>query len=323
VSANPRGGAPAVQPELAAAAEWLVIIRSGEASETERQQFEHWLQSSPSHLAACRSLEQTFLRLPDGLSVGGDAVRGLLLQPNGRRAFMRRSLAVALTVTGSAAWVANGHYPLGELGADLATATGQQRTVELPDGTVLRLCARTAVDRDDGGVRLRLGALALDCAGTAPQVVAAAGARMVVTGPGRAFATQLESGGVLLGVVDAVAQVVSANGSRQWLGGTGAGAPTLLEAGADGSLSLRQAKGGETAWLVGMIEAHDERLDELVAGLRRFDQGLILVSEAVAGLRLSGRYSLHRLDDTFAAMADTAPVSIRRVPGVLTLIDKA
>jgi len=309
--------------ELAAAAEWLVIIRSGEASVTEQRAFENWLQSSPSNVAACRSLEQTFLRLPEGLGMGGDAVRDVLLRPSGRRAFMRQAFGFALVAAGGATFFANGRYPLSQLGADVATATGERRDIELPDGAMLRLCARSAVDRYDESIRLRLGALALDGAMRSKYTIEVAGARMEVSGPGRSFATRLESGQAMFGVVDAHAVVVSADGTGQILEPSSERLPNLVIASKNGVLVADRANGGETAWVDGMLEVHEKRLDEVVVGLRRFDHGLIILSDSVRDLRVSGRFSLDRLSDTFAVLAETLPISVRRVPGVVTMIDKA
>ena len=64
------------------------------------------------------------------------------------------------------------------------------------------------------------------------------------------------------------------------------------------------------AWSDGVISAHNMRLDDFLAELSRYRNGLVRCSEAVAGLRVSGTYQLDDTDQVLTLVAQALSVNI-------------
>lgn len=172
-----------------AAIDWLVLMRSGAATATERRELEEWLARSPDH-------QRAWL----GLAGRVDAAFAPAREVNQRHPGQADALASALV--GSAAWsrrrrrllqgalavggmgVATGllidrQIPLGDLLSDWQTGTGERRDIELADGSRLLLNARSAADSAmtdaHRGLRLWRGEVIVDAvAGARPFVLAGA-----------------------------------------------------------------------------------------------------------------------------------------------------
>src|SRR5690606_25232962 len=128
------------QAILDEAADWLVLLQSGEATDHDQAKLAHWRERSPAHEAAWQRAEgvlDTFRKVPP--KHGRDTLPRL---PNPGRRQMLALLALAV----AGAWLAWRHTPWQEWTADLRTATGEQKTVTLADGTHLVLNTATAVD---------------------------------------------------------------------------------------------------------------------------------------------------------------------------------
>lgn len=298
---------------LEAAAEWLVTLRSGDASDSDVAAFESWLQSSPSHIAACRSVEQTFLRLPGPGMTGGDAVRDVLLRPSGRRAFLRQTLAWgAVGGLGLLTYAGRVYRPLA-FGATAATVTGRRQSLALADIGVVHLDAQTAIDREGQGLVLRTGAVAIDTAGSPA----------VTLRHGETLATMHGSGRLALNLVDDRVLISSSGPSVVVRSGADSVVigPTERALLLPSGVLVRQArKGGETSWISGILECHDEQLVMLVAHLRRYMTDVIVLADSARDLRLSGRFSLDRPAETLATLAQSLPITLRRIAGVVTVI---
>ncbi|MCZ7253148.1 iron dicitrate transport regulator FecR, partial [Salmonella enterica] len=64
------------------------------------------------------------------------------------------------------------------------------------------------------------------------------------------------------------------------------------------------------AWSDGVISAHNMRLDDFLAELSRYRNGLVRCSEAVAGLRVSGTYQLDDTDQVLNLVAQSLAVNV-------------
>lgn len=137
------------------AAEWLVLLQCGEATERDHLRLAQWRSRSPAHDAVWQRAEEvlaTFRRVPPQL--GRDTMSQL--RPNRRQALRLGLLAIAMP----AAWLALRHAPWQEWNADLRTGTGEQKTISLADGTRLMLNTATAVNVAFNSAERRLKLLA-------------------------------------------------------------------------------------------------------------------------------------------------------------------
>ncbi|HAP26138.1 MAG TPA: iron dicitrate transport regulator FecR, partial [Achromobacter sp.] len=140
---------------------WLLLLRSGKATAQDYNDFLAWRAADPVHENAWQQLTGTlagssFGRLGDVYATGsGDAApaaQSLIPPPPAAivpppRRFLTGALALASTGA-AAAYVGNAFYPLNNVAADAATATGERRRYLLSDGSQLLLDARSRVNLD-------------------------------------------------------------------------------------------------------------------------------------------------------------------------------
>jgi len=301
------------------AADWALAFRYDQPGEAERRAFESWQTSSPAHGAAwaqVQSVFQTFEQVPTEIGKGA-------LQALNRKQSRRRSLQLlgGLFVAGPAAWLAWRQAPVWT--ADIATATGEQRSLALPDGSRLVLNTASAVDiaftASERRLRLRAGEILIE---TQPDP----------TNTDRPF------------LVDSVCGVVQALGTRFSVRKLGEGncrvavfehavavklligESRILQAGeqADfGPLQIEESRPVDAAqalWENGMLLARDMRLGDVVAELARHRPGVLRCDPSVAELRVTGAISLKDTDAALSLLASNLPLQIElRTPYWVTV----
>lgn len=298
---------------LEEAAGWLVRFRSEALSASDHAAFERWRGRSPAHAAAwarAQDMLRSFGQVPPAL--GAQALRGL--DRPGRRQVLRT--VAGLLALGPAAWLAWRELPWREWAADARTAAGEQRRLQLADGTQLILNTATAVDilytADQRVVWLRAGEILLTTGKdpspvlrpfivrTAQGTVQALGTRFLVRDEGRRVRVA-----VFEGAVD--------------IGPAGGGAHRVLQAmqqtvfDAGHVAAATDADAAQASWEHGMLAATNWRLADLVDELARYRRGFLRCDPAVADLRVSGAFPLHDIDAGLRLLEKTLPVRISRV----------
>ncbi|MFT4047739.1 MAG: FecR domain-containing protein [Solimonas sp.] len=304
---------PAPDAELLAeAADWLVCLQSGEASAEDRAAFERWRLRSPRHAAAWQRAEQvlgTFARVPS--AAGGATLRRL---PAMRRRQLLRMLAGAM-IAGPAAWAATRRLPAWT--ADLRTATGEQKSLQLADGTRLVLNTASAVDvaftAGERRLRLLAGEILVT---TGRQDVSPQYRPFIVETPqgtvralGTRFSVRRLDGDATRVAVfaDAVEILTAGSGERRRLA---AGEQTRFgRAGVD---AAQPADPAAAAWEHGMLLVRGMRLADLAAELSRYRSGVIRCHPDVAGLVVSGAFPLRDTDASLRLLEQTLPLRIAR-----------
>ncbi|WHZ22188.1 MAG: hypothetical protein OJF47_001300 [Nitrospira sp.] len=132
-----------------AASGWLVRLESGEATAADRRRFAEWIAADPAHSLAYREAERFWTGLD---TLNKQDVRELdryltdtASAPHkaGHRS-LRRLTAMAATlllVTATGLWLAAAWFPRG----DYHTATGEQQTITLADGSTVQLNTDSAL----------------------------------------------------------------------------------------------------------------------------------------------------------------------------------
>ncbi|WP_346010652.1 FecR domain-containing protein [Pseudomonas sp. WS 5414] len=230
----------------------------------------------------------------------------------------RRTLlkgVVGLGVVAASSWSVRERLLLPQLFSDYHTATGERRQLQLAVGTALQLDTRTTLDLQDRvqGPQLRLnsGRLLLTLGNAAPVRVVTAEARihlaplsqlMVSVGlPGhRGTRVQLLSGSASVSLGQGPGQVL---GPRQQVDIEQRMSPVTPVAAA------------ASAWTQGLLIAERMPLAEVIAELDRYRPGLLRCAAEVAGLRVSGSFSLDQPDASLDLLARTLPIRIQRVMG--------
>lgn len=294
------------------ATQWLVLLRSGQASSEDWRAFAAWRARDLRHQQLCERLETTLevFRVPLAQGVRGEQLqRTLSATGSGRRRLLQGALAGAGVMLG-AGLLANRRVPLEELGADLYTATGQRQRITLDDGSELVLNARSAVDIDFNSqrrlLRLRSGEIQLRVANDRRPLLIASLLGQISSRSGR---LQLRLGAERATAIalDAPLELATLAGERLQLPRRqqvrfdryAFSAPTPLQ-------------GGEGAWVDGLLEVRGQRLGDVIDALRPYRSGVLRIDPAVAGLRVSGLFRLDDSDQALDVLARTLPIRIAR-----------
>jgi len=143
---SPVSSRPVSARVLDAAIAWQLSLDSGDGSAVEQEEFAKWLASDEEHARAWRQLGM----LDQRFSVASGPARAALLQSReGIRRRVRKlgsGLASVVLVCGLVLFAGQRYLPLNYWLADQRTATGEQRTLKLADGTVINLNTHSAID---------------------------------------------------------------------------------------------------------------------------------------------------------------------------------
>lgn len=291
--------------------EWLVLLRSGEASDADVRELARWLSGDPRREATWRRLNGALApfrtaavqRLPKGT-----LARGLLQRSANRRTIIKACLALGTAGAGGL-WVADRFLPIGDLLADLRTDTAERRTYRLADGSSVVLGARTAMETEfDQGHRilnLRHGVVLADVLPDPSRPFIVRTPVMSVGARDGSFVVSYDGSSTTTTVIRAQARIVIAGGGPVDLP---AGRRAWLDRGV---LQHEEADvESETLWTEGVLVVNDRPISYMVDALRPYFPGIIRLHSEVAGLRVTGVF---RLDDPQQAMdmlAQTLPVRV-------------
>lgn len=291
------------------ATRWIVLLRSGQASEADRQAFLAWRARDPRHEQLCLRLERTLgvFQVPIAQGVDGGVLQRALNAPSSRRKVLQRALLGAGLMIGGG-WSLS--PSLESLQADISTGIGQRQTVQLEDGSELLLNAQSAVDvRFDGQRRLlewRGGEGLLHVAGDRRPFILRTSGGEVYARDARVLLRD-RGGECRVGALEAPLQIVTRGGDR-----------LQLQAGQEVSYDryrfglVRAVRSGDSAWVNGLLEVRDSPLSEVIEALRPYRHGVLRLDPAIAGLRVSGLYRLDQSDLVLEALGRTLPIRITR-----------
>lgn len=301
------------------AADWALAFRYDQPGEAERRAFENWQASSSAHGAAwarVQSVFQTFEQVP--AEIGKGALQALSCKQSRRRSLQ---LLGGLFVAGPAAWLAWRQTPAWT--ADIATATGEQRSLALPDGSRLVLNTASAVDvaftASERRLRLRAGEILIetqpDPSNTVRPFLVDSSCGVVQALGTRFSVRKLGDGACRVAVFEHAVALRPLIGESR-----------ILQAGeqADfGPLQIdepRPVDASQALWENGMLLARDMRLGDVIAELARHRPGVLRCDPAVAELRVTGAISLKDTDAALHLLASNLPVQIElRTPYWVTV----
>lgn len=298
MSAQPSAQARQVARE---AAHWLTLLESGGAREADHAELQRWRARSGDHEQAwqkAQALRQRFAQLPGALALAS------LDRPDlGRRTTLKRMLA--LGALAPAGWLAWRQMPIANWSADLRTATGERRSLELPDGTRLQLNTASAVNLDftDGRHQLALvdGEIALDGASelqvqTRDGRLQASGARFCVRQFDHGCLVSVARGTVRLEPVQGMPVTLQA-GQRAGLGASAVGRVEAFD--------TRQPD-----WQQGVLIVENRGLGAVLRELDRYRPGVLRWDPALETLAVTGTFRLEDTDKTLALLAASLPIEL-------------
>ena len=301
-------GKPVSARVLDAAIAWQLSLDS--SSPQDREAFAQWHAADEEHARAWQQLGM----LDQRFNVASGPARAVLLQS--RVSIRRRlrkvgsGLASIVAVIGLALFAGDRYLPLDYWLADQRTATGEQRTLRLADGTLINLNTHSALDVrfDDKQRRIVLqeGEILVETGHNDPRPFIVETREGSMRALGTRFLVRLEDQGTRLSVLkSAVAAHPQATDEEQILR---EGQQVLMRReGLGPTLAL---KPGADAWTRGMLVVDNARLEDLVQELGRYRRGYLGVEPQVADLRITGSFPLHDTDLALAALLPTLPVQV-------------
>lgn len=298
--------------------DWLLLLRSGRATQHDYAKFLAWRNASPQHDNAWQQLTgtlggTTFGRLGDSYPAGYDADLPHLPPAPVSRARRRFLGGAALLAVGgvSAAYVGNLFMPLGSLTSDAATGTAERRRYTLSDGSELLLDARSRVDltynANTRRLKLLAGAVTVAASQHDPRPFTIETTEGMVRSTGSRYMVRQQPHRTLVVAHDGPVDIETLAGARDTLR---AGMGVRFDAVRLGV--PRSELAAQAAWEYGMIDARGQPLAEVVQALRPYYPGALRVSMAAGGLPVSGEYPLDDVDTALRRLQETMPIDVRR-----------
>lgn len=290
------------------ASHWHAELQgAAEHSELETA-WQHWLASNPTNQWAWQRVElmqQQFSTLPKQIAVD-------TLQRASSPSLNRRTVLQGLMFMGGAAslgWSAQQQAP--HWLADHRTSKGQQKHLNLSDGSNLILNTATAVDiRYDNQQRLiylHKGELYLETgADSRPLYVQNKHAKLQALGT--RFTVKQGEHKTKLTVLESVVEIVTQHSQQRQR----VQAQHSVKFDAEKILPSRSADALATEWTRGKLIVDSWPLGKLIHELQRYHTGLIQCDPSIASLRISGAYPINDLETTLEAIRRALPVRINQ-----------
>jgi transmembrane sensor len=295
---------------LGEAADWLVQLHSGSATAADHQAIAQWRSRSIEHAQAWHRAEAL---LGDLRNVPANLAIPTLQRAARKEGLTRRQTLtrLGLLLLAGPVGIASQHLPWQQWSADQRTAVGEQKNLQLPDGSQLLLNTDSAVDiafnLRERRVMLLNGEVLVSTAkdpGTRPFIVETP--QGTARALGTRFCVRTEGSKSLVSVLEG--QVVVTPQLLQQ--------STTVNAGERQSFKLNRLDAPErfdlaaVSWDKGMLLANNMRLDELLGELARYRPGVLRCHPDIAALRVSGAFSLRDTDASLRLLSDTLPLSI-------------
>ncbi|MBP5970550.1 MULTISPECIES: FecR domain-containing protein [Pseudomonas] len=284
-----------------AAAQWLALLESGEATDDDHTRLQHWRSSDHRHENAWQKIQllrRRFIDLPSALAMA------TLDRPDpARRAALKRALGLAALVP--AAWLISRQLPLDAWRADLHTGTGEHSQLQLADGSSLQLNTDSAVNIDLVARQLTLvrGEMALKVPGNSALMINAPYGRISVSRS--EVCLRLSERECRVSVVSGAVQLQPLQGQALMLN---QGQQVSLQASGAGRVAAFDAL--MPGWREGVLMAQNQPLGDFLRELSRYRSGLLRWDPALESLRITGSFRLDNTDQVLSLLAASLPIDV-------------
>ena len=298
---------------LDAAIAWQLCLDCGHGSLVEQAEFEKWYEANEEHARAWQQLGMLDHRFSNASLPARNA---LLNARNGLHQRVRKlgsGLASIVLVCGLALFAGKSYLPIDYWMADQRTATGEQRELQLADGTVINLNTHSAVDvKFDATTRriiLQEGEIMVQTGHGDPRPFIVQTRDGSLRALGTRFLVKRENDGTRLSVLqsrvaahpeDSLDEVTYTEGQQVVMHHNQLGQMVDVNPGAD-------------AWTRGMLVLDNVRLADMVHELNRYQRGHVGVDPQVADLRITGSFPINNVQLALNALQPTLPVKIEQL----------
>lgn len=319
-SINPRLNQHPDQRVVKQAIHWLLRLRNNAGNTTLQQQCEVWRAAHHEHEHAWQRVQSLQQELSANLqAVPGAQVALQTLENSSQRLSRRQALKLlsGVMLMGTAAWLGKDLVGWQQWTADFATATGERRSFQLPDGTRLELNTDSAADLDFSPQRrlisLARGEIMVTCGADSqaanPRPLIVQSRHGLFEGIDARFVIRLEGNCTRLSVTAGHVAIHTPT--------TVGGLPAMVQAGQSYLISHSRAQRAPAldmdvgAWAEGLIVTRNMRLGDFLQEVARYRHGYLGCSSEIADLRLSGVFRLQDTDKLLAILPQTLPVRLR------------
>jgi len=296
---------------------WLLRLRNNHGNARLSHQCDAWRAEHHEHELAWQRVQSLQAELSHNLRAVPGAHVALNTLENSAQGLGRRQALKLLSGTvlmASAAWLAKDTTVWQQWRADYATATGERRGFQLPDGTRIELNTASAVDLDYTAqqrlIKLTRGEIIVTCGGNDEGATfnrpLRVQSRHGIYEPIKArFILRQDSNCTRLTVSSGSVAIRSGATSVEAL----AGQTYLID-----HHQVRPAPPLDMdvgAWADGLIVTRNMRLGDFLNEVGRYRQGFVTCAPQVADLRLSGVFRLEDTDTLLSILPQTLPVQLR------------
>ncbi|WP_202371293.1 FecR domain-containing protein [Pseudomonas sp. MWU318] len=296
---------------------WLLRLRNNHGNARLSHQCDAWRAEHHEHELAWQRVQSLQAELSHNLrAVPGAQVAFNTLENSAQGLGRRQALKLlsGAVLMGSAAWLAKDTSVWQQWRADYATATGERRGFQLPDGTRIELNTASAVDLDYTAqqrlIKLTRGEIIVTCGGNDE---GAAFNRPLRVQSRHGIYEPIKARFILRQDSDCTRLTVSSGSVAIRSGATSvealAGQTYLID-----HHQVRPAPPLDMdvgAWVDGLIVTRNMRLGDFLNEVGRYRQGFVTCAPQVADLRLSGVFRLEDTDKLLAILPQTLPVQLR------------
>lgn len=296
---------------------WLLRLRNNHGNTRLSHQCDAWRAEHHEHELAWQRVQSLQAELSHNLRAVPGAQVAFNTLENSAQGLGRRQALKLLSGTvlmASAAWLAKDTSIWQQWRADYATATGERRGFQLPDGTRIELNTASAVDLDYTAqrrlIKLTRGEVIVTCGGNDE---GAAFNRPLRVQSRHGRYEPIKARFILRQDSDCTRLTVSSGSVAIRSGGTSvealAGQTYLID-----HHHVRLAPPPDMdvgAWADGLIVTRNMRLGDFLNEVGRYRHGFVTCAPQVADLRLSGVFRLADTDKLLAILPQTLPVQLR------------
>lgn len=313
---------PSIDPLiLGEAADWMVQLQSGSATEEDRRAIAQWQTRSAQHAQAwqrAQAILGDFNSVP--AAIAGDALKRIGRKPS----LGRRQALGLLLLAGPATWLAWQQKPWQAWTADQHTAVGEQRHLTLPDGTRLLINTASALNIVFNDQVRRVELLQGEVMITTAKDPAPSHRPFSVQtrhGSARALGTHFS-----VRVGEHSSRVAVIEGAVEMLP-VHAAQGVILKAGeqsafgSDSVAAVAPLEHAALTWEHGMLLAQQMRLADLLDELGRYRRGVLRCHASVAGLSVSGAFPLRDSDASLRLLQETLPVTVSSLSGYWVTVE--
>ncbi len=309
------------------AIDWVLRLKSGQATGADRQQAEEWRNRSPAHQNAYLEAEQLWQDM--GLALQAKQNRqnpqqsAITSSPPNRLSQWHYGLTAAMLLLAVA--LPFSQYPDRWL-SDYSTTIGEQKNITLADGSRILLNTGTAIDIDfqpnGRRITLRHGQALFTVAADPKRPFEVATETALTKALGTVFEVKDEGQDTRVTVQEHAVGVKGINDKDY--------APAArIEAGQQAVYNAGQGLGAITpvditqnsAWQRGKLIFKNQPFQTVVAELDRYYPGrLLIVNNKLATLRVTGVFPANDTTATLGMIEHILPVKVTRVMPWLTLL---